>query len=69
MSPRRAAAIVAGVRRGKGRPAVSVALLSTGVVVVTAGLATTHMFVTAAGVVAILVGWLTAAGITASSSS
>jgi hypothetical protein len=44
-------------------------LLSTGVVVVTAGLATTHMIVMAAGVVAILVGWLAAAGITASSSS
>ena len=57
------------VRRGKGRPAVSVALLCTGVVVVTAGLATTHMLVMAAGVVAILGGWLTAAGITPSSSS
>jgi hypothetical protein len=44
-------------------------LLSTGVVVVTAGLATTHMVVMAAGVVAILFGWLAAAGITASSSS
>ena len=57
------------MRRGKGRPAVSVALLSTGVVVVTAGLATTHMVVMAAGIVAILVGWLAASGITASSSS
>jgi hypothetical protein len=44
-------------------------LLSTGVVVVTAGLATTHMVVMAAGVVAILFGWLAAAGITANSSS
>jgi uncharacterized membrane protein HdeD (DUF308 family) len=61
--------MVAGVRGEKGRPAVSVALLSTGVVVVTAGLATTHMLVMAVGVVAILVGWLAAAGITASSSS
>ena len=61
--------MVAGVRGGKGRPAVAVAWLSTGVVVVTAGLATTHMLVMAVGVLAILVGWLAATGITASSSS
>jgi uncharacterized membrane protein HdeD (DUF308 family) len=61
--------IVTSVRRAKGRPAVSVALLSTGVVVVTAGMATTHMFVMAVGVLAIVIGWLAAASTTPSSSS
>ena len=50
-------------------PAVSVGLLSAGVVVVTAGLATTRTFVVAIGVLAILIGWLAAAGITPKSSS
>lgn len=61
--------MVASVRREKGRPAVSVALLGTGVIVVTAGLATTHMLVMVVGVLAILVGWLAAASTTPSSSS
>jgi uncharacterized membrane protein HdeD (DUF308 family) len=51
------------MRSFTGRPAVPVALLCAGVVIVTAGLATAHISVTAAGVVAILVGWLTAAGL------
>ena len=62
-------AIVASVRHEKGRPAVSVGLLSAGVVVVTAGLATTRTFVMAIGVLAIVIGWLAAAGITPKSSS
>lgn len=48
---------------------MSVALLSTGVVVVTAGMATTHMFLMVVGVLAILIGWLAAASTTPSSSS
>jgi uncharacterized membrane protein HdeD (DUF308 family) len=51
------------MRHLTARPAVPVALLCAGVVVVTAGLATAHMSVTAAGVVAILAGWLAAAGL------
>jgi 4-amino-4-deoxy-L-arabinose transferase-like glycosyltransferase len=54
--------IVASVRREKGKAAVSVGLLGTGVIVVTAGVATTHMLVMALGVVAIVAGWLAAAG-------
>jgi len=42
---------------------VSVGLLGTGVVVVTAGVATADMPVMAAGVLAILAGWLAAAGV------
>ena len=48
---------------------MSVGLLSAGVVVVTAGLATTRTFVMAIGVLAIVIGWLAAAGIAPKSSS
>jgi hypothetical protein len=61
--PRHDGGIVAGVRREKGRAVVSVGLLGTGVVVVTAGVATADMPVMAVGVLTILIGWLAAAGV------
>lgn len=54
------------VSRSKRRAAVSVALLSLGVVIVTGGLATMRLPLIAVGVVAIIGGWLTAAGVEAS---
>jgi 1,4-dihydroxy-2-naphthoate octaprenyltransferase len=42
---------------------LSVALMSGGVVVVAAGLATAHMAVTVIGVLVIVAGWLAATGI------
>ena len=50
------------MRRGIRNPAVSVALLGGGVLVATFGLATMHFAVIAVGVLAILTGWLAAAG-------
>lgn len=43
---------------------LSVALMSGGVVVVAAGLATAHLAVTVIGVLVIVAGWLAATGVT-----
>ncbi|HEY3765035.1 MAG TPA: hypothetical protein VGL44_07735 [Gaiellales bacterium] len=53
---------------GTRRSALSVALMSVGVIVVTAGLATTQLPVVAAGVAAIVAGWLAASGMGARAS-
>jgi hypothetical protein len=51
------------VSRAQRRAAGSVALLSVGVLVVTAGLATMRLSLIGLGVVAFIGGWVTAAGI------
>jgi hypothetical protein len=51
------------VSRAQRRAAGSVALLSVGVIVVTAGLATMRLFLIGLGVVAFVGGWVTAAGV------
>jgi hypothetical protein len=53
---------VGGVRRSNRRPTYAVGLFSAGAVVAVAGLATMHFSAIAAGVAAIIAGWLTAAG-------
>jgi hypothetical protein len=51
------------VSRAKRRAAGSVALLSVGVIVVTAGLATMRLSLIGVGVVAFVGGWVTATGV------
>jgi hypothetical protein len=51
------------VSRAQRRAAGSVALLSVGVIVVTAGLATMRLSLIGLGVVAFVGGWVTAAGV------
>lgn len=62
---RTAALLSRHVSGSKRRAAVSVALLSLGVVIVTGGLATMRLALIAVGVVAIIGGWMTAAGVEA----
>jgi hypothetical protein len=51
------------VSRAQRRAAGSVALLSVGVIVVTAGLATMRLSLIGLGVIAFVGGWVTAAGV------